>query len=163
MFGGGWAFATTDYLITSTHQIKPSVLTQLKGNRGPRGYRGYTGPRGPAGPSTGQIVKSGSFWTDDKHTVRASGVSYILGPTITAGDQVVIVMWNPAVRILNAGKGSGPEVQLAFRQDNEATPETTGPGGFIEPLTSPYSSTAFSDGTQMSIQPRKSISVGVAV
>src|ERR1700733_4806322 len=58
---GGTA-AATGFLITSTHQIAPSVLSQLRGRRGPRGPRGPAGPRagsnsastalgeGPAGP-----------------------------------------------------------------------------------------------------------------
>src|SRR4051812_9209954 len=45
----GTAVATQHYLITSTKQIKPSVLKQLKGARGPRGIIGKTGHTGPAG------------------------------------------------------------------------------------------------------------------
>jgi len=45
---GGTAIAAHHYLITSTKQIKPSVLKNLKGNAG---KTGKTGPAGPAGPS----------------------------------------------------------------------------------------------------------------
>jgi hypothetical protein len=61
---GGTAAAAGHYLITSTRQIKPSVLKALHGASGPRGPAGASGPagtpgapgpqgpRGEAGPST---------------------------------------------------------------------------------------------------------------
>jgi Collagen triple helix repeat (20 copies) len=48
---GGGAFAATHYLITSTSQIAPHVLSQLRGRQGPRGRTGKTGKPGtPGGP-----------------------------------------------------------------------------------------------------------------
>jgi hypothetical protein len=51
---GGGAIAATHYLITSTNQISPHVISQLRGHRGPRGATGKTGKRGrpgtPGGP-----------------------------------------------------------------------------------------------------------------
>jgi len=50
---GGTAIAARHYLITSTKQIAPSVLSKLKGDAGqpgPTGARGEIGPRGEAGP-----------------------------------------------------------------------------------------------------------------
>ncbi len=57
----GGALAAKHYLISSTRQIKPSVLSKLKGNTG------KTGPQGPAGASgkegatgkTGETGKEG--------------------------------------------------------------------------------------------------------
>ena len=55
----GGAYAAGKYVITSTKQISPKVLKQLKGKTGAAGPTGATGPAGPAGP-TGPAGASGS-------------------------------------------------------------------------------------------------------
>lgn len=45
----GGAAAAGHFIITSVHQIKPSVRAELKGDRGPRGLTGATGTPGAPG------------------------------------------------------------------------------------------------------------------
>ena len=92
----GTGFAFGHYIITSTSQIKPSVLTQiestgtsygkhdshgLRGPQGPQGLQGDPGPRGPRGytgadGSTGATGAAGATGP-----AGASGATGATGPT----------------------------------------------------------------------------------
>jgi len=73
---GGTAVAASHYLITSTSQIKPTVLSKLKGKPGPQGaagpvgLQGASGPQGPAG-SQGPAGPS-----------SLSAITTVIGPTV---------------------------------------------------------------------------------
>lgn len=96
---GGTAFATTHYLITSTSQIKPSVLRKLKGEagtagaQGPRGTigpRGETGPQGPKGETGPPGPEGGGSsvgsWTALTLGSKVEGVSGFEEPSARAED-----------------------------------------------------------------------------
>lgn len=77
MAGGAYAANKHHWLISSTKQIKPSVLKHLEGKRGPKGEPGLPGPQGPAGPAgakgtSGPEGKAGKDGTNGKSVVAAA-------------------------------------------------------------------------------------------
>lgn len=87
----GGAYAASKYLITSTKQISPKVLKQLKGARGLKGASGPAGPQGPAGPvgargETGAVGKEGEVGKEGKEGQEGKeGVAGKEGSPWTAG------------------------------------------------------------------------------
>lgn len=75
----GGAYAAKKYLITSTKQISPKVLAQLKGKAGAQGPAGPAGSAGPAGP-TGAAGAKGENGSNGKE-----GANGAIGPTGPAG------------------------------------------------------------------------------
>jgi hypothetical protein len=76
----GGALAATHYLITSTKQIKPSVLKSLQGKvgaagaQGPAGAAGSQGPQGPGGPQ-GPLGGKGADGTNGTNGTNGENVT----------------------------------------------------------------------------------------
>ncbi len=83
----GGAYAAGKYLITSTKQIKPSVLTSLKGKAGAKGANGATGATGAAGPAGPAGPTGANGPTGPAGPTGLTGATGAAGPTGAAGTE----------------------------------------------------------------------------
>lgn len=86
----GGAYAAKHYLITSTKQISPKVLKQLKGAAGPAGSVGPAGPQGPAGAAgkegtAGKAGANGESVTVGKVELSEAACNKLGGSKFTVG------------------------------------------------------------------------------
>lgn len=74
---GGTAIAAHHYLITSTKQIKPSVLKSLKGRAGPKGATGATGAIGATGATGAKGLTGGEGKQGPPGPTNLSGLTEV--------------------------------------------------------------------------------------
>src|SRR5436305_4762019 len=134
---GGTAVAAHHYLITSTSQIKPSVLKSLKGNQGPQGVQGIQGtqgslgpqgqtgrqgvqgiqgPQGPGGPP-GPIGPPGTTTLSALTTFEGAAGVYVFNAEFGEYIAASLASCAPGERVVSGGSGYevAPEVALSFK------------------------------------------------
>jgi hypothetical protein len=105
---GGSALAASKYLITSTSQIKPSVLKSLQGKRGPAGTPGAPGAAGAAGAAGAE----GALDTTDVTVV--DGPATAIGPDSTGSSTAVCASCD----IVLSGGYAGPLSDTTITYDD---------------------------------------------
>jgi hypothetical protein len=86
---GGTALAVKHYLITSTKQIKPSVLAKLRGHRGPRGPMGPAGHDGKNGTNGKDGAVAGYAANADEAAFTNAASATVVSKTLPAGSFIV--------------------------------------------------------------------------
>jgi hypothetical protein len=117
----GTGYAASHYIITNKSQIKPSVVTQLKGNRGLQGIPGVAGPVGPQGPAGAQGAQ-GPAGTNGNN-----GVAGPTGPAGTNGTGSIVVAQKEAT-VGPVAEGATVEAQV----ECPAGSSPTGGGGEVQ-------------------------------
>ncbi|MHB8532780.1 MAG: hypothetical protein ACYDC2_08670 [Solirubrobacteraceae bacterium] len=116
----GGAAAATHYLITSTKQISPKVLTALKGAKGQAGAPGQTGAPGPggaAGPGGASGAKGETGARGEKGETGARGEAGVKGERGEQGAEGKLggpaTHWRTTIATAGASKAEPARVTLA--------------------------------------------------
>jgi hypothetical protein len=125
---GGTAIAARHYLITSTKQIKPSVLKSLKGRAGPRGATGAAGATGTTGAAGAKGLTGNEGKQGPPGPTTLSKLEEVRGPFATTEflfifDVAISEAFCPAGSSAISGAGAVEEAKKSTFEASEAMVE----------------------------------------
>jgi hypothetical protein len=127
--GGGTAWATQHYVVTSTSQIKPSVLKALHGANGKNGTNGTNGTNGAAGPQGAQGAQGAAGANGTNGTNGATNVTeQVYTGTIPAYSVYTATVYCPAGTKATGGGGAdqADDTAVIFQDAPYPAPATSG-------------------------------------
>jgi len=139
----GTGLAASKYLITSTKQIKPSVLSSLHGARGAAGAQGAPGAQGAQGPAgtagaAGAAGAAGTFTTSDLTTVTGTSTTILANANATS-----VATCPSGATVVGGGYSWGGTIPSTAATTSEGPQGTTGWAVTIQDTSGTNISTPF--------------------